>query len=52
MTVYLIEIVTPNGDWLERFIGLREGSFSSIPYEDMGFPPEWEEFAMWQRHLQ
>ena len=52
MTVHLMEVVTPNGDWPERFLGLREEEgFKSIPYEDMGFPLNWEEYAIWQRHL-
>lgn len=52
MTVHLMDVVTPNGDWPERFVDLREEeAFNSIPYEDMGFPPEWEEYTIWQRHL-
>ena len=52
MTVHLMEVVTPNGDWPERFVDLsEEGSFNSIPYEDMGFPPNWSDYAIWQRHL-
>ena len=52
MTVHLMEVVTPYGDWTERFLNLREeGIFKSIPYEDMGFPSEWSEYAIWLRHL-
>ena len=52
MTVHLMEVVTPYGDWSERFLDLRdEEAFNSIPYEDMGFPSKWEEYAIWQRHL-
>ena len=52
MTVHLMEVITPNGDWPERFLNLKEEeSFNSIPYEDMGFPSEWREYPIWQRHL-
>ena len=52
MTVHLMEVVIPNGDWPERFLNLKEEeTFKSIPYEDMGFPSEWREYAIWQRHL-
>ena len=52
MTVHLMEVVTPNGDWTERFLALGEEKyFNSIPYQDMGFPSEWQEYAIWQRHL-
>ena len=52
MTVHLMEVVTPYGDWTERFLNLREEVlFKSIPYEDMGFPSEWREYAIWLRHL-
>ena len=52
MTVHLMEVVTPYGDWTERFLTLREeGAFNSIPYEDMGFPSEWREYAIWLRHF-
>ena len=52
MTVHLMEVVTPKGDWPERFLNLKEEeNFNSIPYEDMGFPSEWREYAIWQRHL-
>ena len=52
MTVHLMEVVTPYGDWTERFLNLsEEEAFNSIPYEDMGFPSEWREYAIWLRHL-
>ena len=51
VTVHLMEVVTPYGDWTERFVSLgKEEYFSSIPYKDMGFPSEWEDYAIWQRH--
>ena len=52
MTVHLMEVVTPYGDWTERFLNLsEEEAFNSIPYEDMGFPSEWREYAIWLNHL-
>ena len=52
ITVHLMDVVTPNGDWTERFLDLgKERYFNDIPYQDMGFPPEWKEYAIWQRHL-
>ena len=52
MTVHLMEVVTPYGDWTERFLNLsEEEAFNSIPYQDMGFPSEWREYAIWLRHL-
>ena len=51
VTVHLMEVITPYGDWTERFVSLgKEEYFSSIPYKDMGFPSEWEDYAIWQRH--
>ena len=51
-TVHLMEIITPNGDWPQRFVSLgKEENFDSIPYKAMGFPSEWEDYAIWQRHL-
>ena len=53
MTIHLKEVVTPNGDWPERFLEMKENRrFDSIPYEYMGFPSNWREYAIWQRHLQ
>ena len=52
MTVYLMEVITPNGDWPERLLDFKEsGTFKSIPDGDMGFPEEWRDYAIWQRHL-
>lgn len=52
MTVHLMDVVTPNGDWSERFLALGEESyFNAIPFQDMGFPSNWKEYAIWQRHL-
>ena len=52
ITVHLMEVVTPYGDWTERFLNLSEEEvFNSIPYEDMGFPSEWREYPIWLRHL-
>lgn len=52
MVTYLLEIITPNGDWPERLLGFREsGTCSSVSYSSMGFPNGWREFAIWQKHL-
>ena len=52
ITVHLMEVITPYGDWTERFLNLREEeAFNSISYEDMGFPSQWREYAIWLRHL-
>ena len=53
MTVHFMEVVTPYGDWAERFLALLEDKyFDSIPHQDMGFPSDWQKYAIWQRHLQ
>ena len=52
MIVHLMEVITPYGDWPERFVSLgQEERFEFIPYEDMGFPPAWETYAIWHRHV-
>ncbi len=52
MTTHLMEVITPKGDWTERFLELRESdSHKSIPEANMGFPKNWEDHAIWQRHL-
>ena len=53
MTTHLMEVITPNGDWPERLLELcLAESYRSIPKVDMGFPVDWEDHAIWQRHLQ
>ena len=52
MVTHLMEVITPNGDWPERLFAFREaGTYSSVPYRNMGFPDGWREFATWQRYL-
>ena len=52
MTTHLMEVITPNGAWPERFMELRKAdSYKSVPEADMGFPANWEDHAIWQRHL-
>lgn len=47
--IYLIDIITPNGDWPERLLALLAEN-SSVNYPSMGFPLGWREFTIWQRH--
>ena len=52
MTVHLLDIITPNGDWTARFLDLvRSPNSASIPLQDMGFPTKWLESSIWQQHL-
>ena len=46
-------IITPNGDWPERLLALKNANpYVSIPETNMGFPTGWTEFPIWKRHLQ
>ncbi len=52
MIVHLMDVITPNGDWPERLLDMKEERrFRSIPYEGMGFPENWHEQTFWQRYL-
>ena len=52
MIVHLMDEITPNGDWPERLLNMKEEqNFRSIPYERMGFPENWRERTFWQRYL-
>ena len=52
MIVHLMDEITPNGDWPERMLRMKEErNFRSIPYERMGFPENWRERTFWQRYL-
>ena len=52
MTVHLLDIITPNGDWTSRFLDfVQSPNYASIPLQDMGFPAKWLESAIWQQHL-
>ena len=53
MTTHLMEVITPNGDWPERFLGLKDAdSYKLVLEAGMGFPENWETHTIWQRHLQ
>ena len=53
ITAYLMEVITPNGDWPERFLDFKTGdAYRHIPDSDMGFPDDWIDFALWNRHSQ
>ena len=53
MTAHLMEVITPYGDWPERFLELKNAdSHKFVPEVDMGFPANWEDHAIWKRHLQ
>ena len=52
MVIYLLDIVTPNGDWSDRLLALKEkGPYNVIPDEDMGFPQDWRKYDFWQERL-
>ena len=52
MTTHLMEVITPNGDWPERFLELKGAdSYRFVPEADMGFPENWEDHVIWQRHM-
>ena len=49
MTVHLMDMITPKGDWPQRLLEMKEErGFRTIPYEDMGFPENWREHSFWQ----
>ena len=53
MTAYLMGIITPNGNWTERFLDFKAGdAYWHIPDADMGFPDNWNDFALWSGHSQ
>ena len=52
LITHLMEVITPNGDWPERFLELKDKDSCGFPPEaDMGFLANWREHAIWQRHL-
>ena len=52
MVIYLLDVITPHGDWSARLLALKEkGPYSGIPDEDMGFPQGWREHEFWQGRL-
>ena len=51
--VHMVEIITPNGDWPERLLALKNANaYASIPETNLGFPPDWTEFPIWKKHMQ
>ena len=51
MTAYLMGIITPNGNWTERFLDFKAAdAYQHIPDADMGFPDDWSDFDLWSRH--
>lgn len=53
MTAYQMGIITPNGNWTERFLVFKMAdTYRHIPDADMGFPSHWRDFAIWRRHRQ
>ena len=52
MTVHMMAIITPNGNWTERFLTFRTADmYRHIPYVDMGFPANWRDLSLWRRYL-
>ena len=52
MVMYLLDVITPHGDWSARLVALKETEpYSSIPDVDMGFPQGWREHDFWQERL-
>ena len=50
LVIHLMEVITPNGDWPERLLGLKD-AYTSVPEADMGFPANWKNHTIWQRHV-
>ena len=49
MIAYLLDIITPNGDWTDRLINLVLWAESEqIPTGDMGFPKGWKGLEIWR----
>ena len=45
---YLLDVVTPNGDWVERLVALASRAVTyGVPEVDMGFPEGWYELEIW-----
>lgn len=51
MTTHLMEVITPNGDWPERLLAIKEESQVNAPEAQMGFPANWKTLDLWQKHL-
>ena len=48
--VHLLDVITPDGGWTERFIAFVEsGNNRSVPMQDMGFPPNWRDLDIWRK---
>ena len=45
---YLLDVITPNGDWAERLVALVSRAVTNgLPEADMGFPEGWSELEIW-----
>ena len=52
MTTHLMEVITPNGDWPNRLITIKDKYQTNVPEAQMGFPVNWKTLDLWQKHLQ
>ncbi len=52
MTIHLMEVITPNGDWPKRLVRIKEEHQSNVPEDQMGFPVNWKTLDLWKNHLQ
>ena len=53
ITTHLMEVITPNGNWIKRFLELCPAEPNRpVPKSNMGFPENWTDHAIWQRHLE
>ena len=48
MMAYLLDSITPNGDWADRLISLVLWPKKHVPEGDMGFPKGWEGLEIWR----
>ena len=45
---YLLDVVTPNGDWAERLVALVSRAVKNgVPEVHMGFPEGWSDLEVW-----
>lgn len=49
MLAYLMGIISPNSTWRMRLAQLIQNTAQIAPAE-MGFPPDWERFPIWQKN--
>lgn len=46
---YLLDVVAPQSEWRGRVLDLFD-RYPDVPLGSMGFPPDWEESAIWNVH--